>query len=155
MTESFRVEKREEPVSLFMSDGIIIDGRVHLSQYAMHHSGEQTVLDLLMEKNPFLPMHSSSDDFHLVQKDMISHLRCKIHLSEEFEYSEREVRISFPGNETVQGTLKMDLPEHSARLTDYINGGNDFFPLFSGGVSYLVNRSLIRDIVLINYNVQN
>ncbi len=150
MSDSFRVEKREEPVSLFMADGVVLEGRVHLSQYAMHHTGEQTVLDLLMEKNPFLPMHSStSGEFHLVQKMLISHLRCEIHLSNEFSYTEREVKICFPGNDTLTGSLRMDVPEHGARLTDYINGGNDFFPLFSGEISYLVNRNLIRDIVLL------
>ncbi|MCK4503096.1 MAG: hypothetical protein KAU22_08670 [Desulfuromonadales bacterium] len=147
MADSLRVEKREEPVSLFMADGIIFDGRVHLAQYAMYHSGEQTVLDLLMDKNPFLPMHSRGGEFHLVQKKMISHLRCEINLPEELEYSEMEVRISSPGNEALQGKLKIDRPENSIRLTDYINGGNEFFPLFSGGIAYLVNRSLIRDIV--------
>ncbi|MCF6267021.1 MAG: hypothetical protein L3J57_10795 [Desulfuromusa sp.] len=150
MSDSLRVEKREEQVSLFMTDGVIFDGRVHLAQYAMLHSGEQTVLDLLMEKNPFLPMHSSSGEFHLIQKKLISHLRCEILLQKEIEHTERQVKISFPGNETLQGVLRIDMPNHSVRLTDYINGGNDFFPLFSGGISYLVNRSLIRDIVLLN-----
>lgn len=149
MSDNLRVEKREEQVSLFMADGVILDGRVHLAQYAMLHSGEQTVLDLLMEDNPFLPMHSSSGDFHLVQKGMISHLRCKISANEKLEYTERQVKISFSGGETLRGALKFDMPKHSVRLTDYINAGNNFFPLFSGEVTYLVNRSLIRDIVLL------
>ncbi len=150
MSNNLRVEKREEQVSLFMADGVIFDGQVHLAQYALLHSGEQTVLDLLMEENPFLPMHSSSGEFHLIQKGMISYLRCKISLHEKLEYTERQVKISFPGHETLQGALKIDAPNHSVRLTDYINGGNNFFPLFSGAVAYLVNRSLIRDIVLLN-----
>ena len=149
MSDNLRVEKREEKVSLFMADGIIFDGRVHLAQYAMLHSGEQTVLDLLMEENPFLPMHSSHGEFHLVQKGMISHLRCQVSLNKKLEYTERQVKISFPGNETLQGTLKIDRPDHSVRLTDYINNGNNFFPLFSGEIAYLVNRNLIRDIVLL------
>ncbi len=150
MTKNFKVEKREETVSLVMVDGTVIDGRVYLSQYAMHHSGEQTVLDALIGKNLFLPMHSNLDEFHLVQKSMISHLRCEVHLASEFQYTQRKVKISFSGAESLQGTLKMDLPEDRARLTDYINDGNDFFPLFVGGKSYLVNRNLIRDIVLLS-----
>ncbi|MEA3543961.1 MAG: hypothetical protein U9R69_01930 [Thermodesulfobacteriota bacterium] len=148
MAKNLRVEKREEQVSLFMTDGIIFSGCVHLAQYAMRHSGEQTVLDLLREENPFLPMHSSSGEFHLVQKRMINHLRCNLPLNEGFEYTERQVKISFSGSETLQGVLKIDMPDHSVRLTDYINGGDDFFPLYFGEIAYLVNRSLIRDIVL-------
>jgi len=148
VSNNFKLEKREETVSLVMVDGTVIDGRVYLSQYAMHHSGEQTVLDVLIGKNLFLPMHSNNE-FLLVQKNMISYLRCEVHLAVEFEYTERNVKISFPGNENLQGTLKMDLPEDRARLTDYINDGNDYFPLFTGENSYLVNRNLIRDIVLL------
>ena len=149
MTNNFKLEKREETVSLVMVDGTVIDGRVYLSQYAMHHSGEQTVLDVLVGKNLFLPMHSDNNEFHLVQKNMISYLSCEVHLSTEFQYTERDVKISFPGSKNLHGMLRMDLPEERARLTDYINDGNDFFPLFAGETSYLVNRNLIRDIVLL------
>jgi len=150
VTKNFKVEKREEVVHLVMADGTVINGRVYLSQYAMHHSGEQTVLDVLIGKNLFLPMNSNLDEFHLVQKSMISYLCCEVHLASEFNYTQRKVKISFSGDESLQGTLKMDLPEDRARLTDYINDGNDFFPLFAGDKSYLVNRNLIRDIVLLS-----
>ncbi len=150
MSNDLRVEKREERVSLFMVDGVIFDGIVFLSQYAMLHSGEQTVLDLLLDTHPFLPARSNSGEFHLIQKKMISHVRCKVPLNEDLEYKNRQVKISFPGNETLQGTLKIDMPGHSFRLTDYINSSNNFFPLFSGQIAYLVNCHLIRDIALID-----
>ena len=149
MSDNLKVEKRTQQVNLFMTDGIIFDGHVYLSQYAMHHSGEQTVLDLLIDDNPFLPMHSISGEFHLIQKGMISHVRCDVTLNEKINFTERQVRISFQGNEALTGRLKIDMPSHSIRLTDYLNGGNRFFPLFSGEVAYLVNRDLIRDIVLL------
>jgi len=150
MAEDLRVEKRQEQVGLFMADGSIFEGTVFLAQYAMHRSGEQRVLDLLLEAERFLPMKASDGTFHLICKGMISHVRCSVHLEEGLEYTERRVRISFLGNEMLQGTIKMDLPAHSARLTDYINSGNEFFPLFSDEHSYLVNRSLIRDVVLLD-----
>lgn len=150
MTNDLRIEKRQEQVSLFMADGIILEVIVFLAQYAMLHSGEQTLLDLLLEENSFLPVKAESGDFHLVRKGMISHIRCQVDLDENLEYTVREVKINFLGNKTLHGEIKMDLPPHSARLTDYINGGTEFFPIFSDGVSYLVNRSLVRDIVLID-----
>jgi len=150
MANELRVEKRQEQVSLFLADGVVIEGVVFLAQYAMHHTGEQTVHDLLLETDPFLPMKANNGDFHLVRKGMISHVRCPISLGQELEFVEHRVRISFLGNEALQGIVKLDLPEHVARLTDFINGGNEFFPLFTGGHTYLVNRSLIRDIVLID-----
>ena len=150
MTDDLRVEKRQEQVALFMADGIVFEGTVFLAQYAMHHSGEQRVLDLLLEEDNFLPMKLADGSFHLLRKGMISHVRCEVFLDEGLEHTDRQVKISFIGNEALSGMVKMDMPAHSARLTDYINNGNEFFPLFSGGHSYLVNRSLIRDLVLID-----
>lgn len=150
MSENFKVEKRTQQVSLFMSDGVIFDGHVYLSQYAMHHAGEQTVLDLLIDADAFLPMHNSNGEFLLIQKGMISHVRCDVPMNDQINYTQRQVKISFPESEALMGTLKIDMPSHSVRLTDYINSGNDFFPLFSGEVSYLVNRKLIRNILLLD-----
>ncbi len=150
MADDLRVKKRQEQVGLFLADGIIFEGTVFLAQYAMYRSGEQRVLDLLLEAERFLPMKASDGTFHLVCKGMISHVRCSVNLEEGLEYTDRQVRISFLGNERLQGTIKMDMPAHSARLTDYINSGNAFFPLFCDDHSYLVNRSLIRDVVLLD-----
>lgn len=150
MANDLRVEKKQEQVGLFMADGVVIEATVFLAQYAMLHSGEQTVLDLLLEEDPFLPAKAGDGQFHLVRKGMISHIRCHVELDEVLEYTEREIKISFLGGEILQGNVKMDLPSHSARLTDYINGGSAFFPLFCGDDSYLVNRSLVRDLVLID-----
>jgi len=148
MTNDLRVEKREERVSLFLADGVVFEGVVFLSQYALYHSGEQTVQDLLLERDPFLPMKVQGGAFQLVRKGMISHVRCPVEPEPGLDFVERQVQISFLGNETLQGAVRMDLPPHRARLTDYINGGHEFFPLFSGDHAYLVNRSLIRNIVL-------
>lgn len=150
MAEELRVEKRLEKVSLFMADGVIFEGTVFLAQYAMFHSGEQRVLDLLLEDDAFLPMKSSDGVFQVVRKDMISYVRCSVHLEEGLDYTERQVKICFLGSETLQGLLKMNVPAHSARLTDYINMGNEFFPLFSGEHTYLVNRSLIRNMIMVD-----
>ncbi len=149
MSDHLKVEKQTQRVNLFMADGVIFDGHVYLSQYAMNHSGEQTMLDLLTDGNPFLPMNNANGEFQLIQKGMISHVRCDVPLNDNITYTQRRVKISFPDNDSLSGVLKIDMPSHSIRLTDYINSGNDFFPLFSGEVAYLVNRNLIRDIVLL------
>ncbi len=150
MSENLRVEKRTEQVSLFMTDGTVFEGLVYLSQYAMHHTGEQTVLDLLIDENLFLPMNSVGGEFQLIQKGLISHVKCDVPMNEEINYTQRQVRISFPGDTALTGFLKIDMPVHSVRITDYINGGNAFFPLFQDKTEYLVNRSLVRDIVQID-----
>lgn len=150
MTNDLRVEKRQETVSLFMADGVVLEATVFLANYAMFHSGEQALLDLLLEDDPFLPAKAANGEFHLVRKGMINHICCRVELDEALDYIERKIKIFFLGGEELQGIVKMDLPPHSARLTDYINGGAEFFPLFAVGKSYLVNRSLVRNLILID-----
>lgn len=150
MSNDLRVEKKQQQVSLFMADGLVLEATVFLANYAMHRSGEQTVHDLLLEDDPFLPAKAADGEFHLVRKGMISHVRCQVELDPALEYTDRQVRICFLGGEVLQGTVKMDMPAHSARLTDYINGGAEFFPLFCDEQAHLVNRSLVRNLVLID-----
>ncbi len=150
MTNDLRVEKRQEEVSLFMADGVVLETTVFLAKYAMFHSGEQTLLDLLLEDDPFFPAKTANGEFHLIRKGMINHIRCRVEIDETFNYIERKIKVYFLGGEELQGLVKMDMPSHLARLSDYINGGADFFPLFAGGKSYLVNRNLVRNLVLID-----
>jgi len=150
MSEHLKVEKQTQQVRLFMSDGVVFEGHVYLAQYAMHHAGEQTVLDLLIDTNPFLPMHNSNGEFLLIQKGMICYLCCDVPMNDQINYTQRQVKIAFPEDKSLTGTLKIDMPGHSLRLTDYINSGNDFFPLFAEDISYLVNRNLIQHILLID-----
>ena len=80
MSNDLRVEKRQEQIRLFMADGFELSASVFLAQYAMTHSGEQTVLDLLLEDDPFLPAKSAGAEFHLVRKGMLSHVCCPVTL---------------------------------------------------------------------------
>ena len=150
MAKDLRVEKRPEQVDLFMADGVVFEATVFLAQYAMYHSGEQQVLDLLLEDDAFLPAKAADGSFHLVRKGMIAHICCAVVLEEGLDYSDRQVKISFSGGEVLQGTVKIDMPAHCARLTDYLNAGNEFFPIFCESATYLVNRHLIRDVVLLD-----
>ncbi|WP_303722104.1 hypothetical protein [Malonomonas rubra] len=150
MTSDFRVEKKQQPVVLFMADGSIFEATVFLATYAMHHSGEQTVFDLLQEEDLFLPAKTADGQFHLICKGMICHARCQVEPDPGLEYTDCQVKIFFLGGEVLQGTIKMDMLANSARLSDYINDGTEFFPLFAGEHAHLVNRSLVRNVVLID-----
>ena len=150
MAIEHRVEKRREQVSLYLIDGVTFEGSVFLAEYALNHSGGQTVADLLNEMDSFLPMTTASGEFRLVRKGTISHVGCLVALNQELDYTCYQVRISLPGNQVLEGEIKIDLPEPRSRLTDFLNSGHDFFPLFTADRTYLINRSLIRDIGLVD-----
>lgn len=144
----FRVEKKEEAVVIFMADGIVYEGTLFLSPFAQHRSGGQSVSDLLMEGQPFLPVKSAKGDFLLVSKGMISHLRYE-NLEESLGcFPERDVHITFLGGEELKGTVCLDLPTEGRRIQDFFNSGAKYFSMKSGGHDYLVNLNLIQAVTM-------
>ncbi|MDT8420135.1 MAG: hypothetical protein RQ754_06855 [Desulfuromonadales bacterium] len=144
----FRIEKREEPVVIFMADGIVYEGALFLSPFAKHRTGGQTVAELLSEEQPFLPLKTTGGEFHLVKKSMISHLRYEEREQSDLELPERKVKITFLGGEELQGTVRIDMPAGKSRVQDFFNSGEKYFSMQSGGHDYLVNMNLIHGVVM-------
>jgi len=144
----FRIEKTEEPVVIFMADGVVYEGSIFLSPYSQHRSGGQTVADLLLEEQPFLPMKTNKGDYTLISKAMVSHLRYTTKQEHLSVFPEREVKITFLGGEELQGTVCLDLPSESRRIQDFFNSSSKYFSLKSGGHDYLVNMNLIQGVIM-------
>ncbi|MDT8441196.1 MAG: hypothetical protein RQ723_06015 [Desulfuromonadales bacterium] len=145
----YRVEKTEQPVTLFHADGAVESGVVFLSPCAYTHIGQQTLMDLLREKGAFFPFRGDSGTFQVINKETVSHIR--------YQPSERErgaetlgtpveVRITFAGGELLHGTVIIEMPEGRTRLLDFINESRGFFILRSDEAHYLVNVDQIRSV---------
>lgn len=142
----YRVDKREQPVSLFLSDQIVHEGVVFLSPFASTHVGEETLLDLLRERDQFFPFRHRDGRFILVNKNAVTHVR---HPGGEDEAGMGEpirVRITFFGGGTLEGTIVLDMPEEKNRLLDYVNASPGFFALEGGDGHYIANGALVREI---------
>ncbi len=145
----FRVEKIDKEAVLFFADGVVLEGVVYLSPFAQGHSGAQTVLELLEEKDRYLPFHDREGAFRLVNKQALTHLRYG--RGEEgdplAELGERiQVRIIFFGGETLEGAIVLNMPENRRRLLDFLNAFPDFFFLEGSSARYIVNGQMIREI---------
>lgn len=58
------------------------------------------------------------------------------------------VRVRLDGGETLEGVLQMELPEGFNRVSDFLNGPEDFFPLATPDGAYLVNKNRVREVQL-------
>ncbi len=147
MMSLYRVDKREQPVTLFHSDGVVQEGVLFLSPYAQTHLGEQSLLEMLREREVFIPFRHQGGGFALVNKDSLTHVRFQPLGELEPPFGEQvNVRITFFGGELLQGSIALDMPEGQNRLQDYLNAAPGFFPLEAGDAHYIVNGALIRDI---------
>lgn len=145
----YRVEKTELPVVLFHSDGSIMRGVVFLSASAYSHIGRQTLSDLLLDRENFIPFRSDAGEFSVINRNTITHIRYEPVNSEDELHeigSPVDVQINFIGGEQLRGTLLVETREGRARLSDFINTTRNFFPMRSGEARYLVNVVRIRNI---------
>jgi len=145
----YRVDKREQPVVLFQADGSVMKGVVFLRTGTYSQVGQQTLADLLDEKDGFLPFRTDSGSFCVVNKKTITHLRYQPDDSKMVQVATvhpSEVQISFAGGEQLCGWIAVAMPAGHNRLLDFINAASGFFPLHGGEAHYLVNAALIRAV---------
>lgn len=145
----YRVEKSERNVTLFQVDGSVMKGVVFLSASAYNHLGRQSLVDLLQEQDQFFPFRSENDEFSVVHKNAITHIRYKPETKGP-EYcplgNPETVSITFVGGEQLHGAIIIDLPEGRKRLLDFINAATGFFEVQSEDSRYLVNTAQIRNV---------
>jgi hypothetical protein len=145
----YRVDKHEQSVVLFFSDGSVMKGVVFLSARTYSHFGQQTLVDLLREKAGFFPFRTDAGTFCVVNKANLTHLRFSPDSTEVDTVPPgyfSDVQISFVGGEQLSGQIAIDLPTGHNRLLDFVNSVRDFFYLQGSEAHYLVNTTHIRDI---------
>ena len=137
----YRLEKVEEDIVLFLNDGVVLEGVVFLSPLAYGHSGRQTLLELLLEVERFLPVRDREGQVRLINRQSITHVRYVPGEDEEHSAFGKQagVRLVFFGGEALEGTVTLDIPEEKLRIKDYLNMAPTFFALDSGHAHYIIN----------------
>lgn len=145
----YRLEKIEKDVVLFLQDGVVLDGVVFLSPFAYGHSGNQTLLELLLEVERFLPFRDRAGQVRLVNREAISHVRHEPHGEENAVILSEQVsvRLIFFGGEALEGAVTLETPEEKNRLKDYLNMAPACFTLVSGASHYIVNARHIQQVI--------
>jgi len=144
----YRVEKREEPVVIYMSDGMVVEGVIFLSDFSHLHSGKQTALEMLREEEPFFPLRDQHGTFKLIKKSLITHVQQHEGAEVPEHYGkEVEVTLTFIAGESLRGKVLLNMPEGKNRIQDFINSSPGFFSLNVSGRPYIANGSLVRELI--------
>lgn len=146
----YRIEKSEQSVVLFQADGSIMKGKVFLWPSHYSHNGQQTLLDLMQDKEAFFPFRSEKGDFCVANKATITHISYDPERSENASSallgSAEDVLITFVGGEQLRGTIIIELPESHKRLIDFFNAIDGYFWMRTDDSHHLVNSAQVRDI---------
>lgn len=153
---SHRIEKLRVPVRLALVGCAPVDGHVSLAPNAELHEGPETLLERLNAGTRVLPFHRAEDDAILLVTrarvewlatgpDVAPQLVRTIHYQHT---REERVRVRLLGGATHDGILAFEMPHEFNRVSDFLNGDDDFFPLLTRQGILLLNKDAVLDIHL-------
>ncbi len=151
---SRNIEKLRVPVSLALIGCAPLEGRLSLAPNAELHDGPETLLERLNARIRMLPFHRAEDDaFLLVVRSQVEWLAAGPEVAPQlvrtlhYQHTREEhVRVRLAGGATFDGVLAFEMPHEFNRVSDFLNGDEDFFPLRTARGTLLVHKDRVLDV---------
>jgi len=131
-----------------------VEGELTLERQSEFRSGPQTVLERLNERVRVLAV-VRGDDTHLINRELIDWVAPGAHVDHDLVWPralhatrEEHVRVHMMSGGTFEGTIAVEMPEGFNRVSDFLNGDDDFFALKAGSRVVLVNKRRIRQMLV-------
>lgn len=150
------VSKVRVPVRVGRALETPLDGVMCLSPSSAVHVGPETILERLNSPDrvvPFEPL--SGENIRLLARLDIEWVSpnpgvdYRIIGPTTFRVTHQErVLVRLRGGESLDGVIQMELPEGYNRVSDFLNGEGDFFPIATSQGVHLVNKHAIREVTL-------
>lgn len=136
--------------NLLLTQGKPQAGKIFVMDRVPHHDGPETVLELLNRPEGFFAFRpTTGDDVLLVSKVQTVSLSVdrQAPIADPARLSAARmlgVEIVMVGGSPLRGWASAELPEHHARLLDYLNESRDpFFAVWTHAATYYVNRAYV------------
>lgn len=133
-----------------------IDGTVFLGRRSPLGRSAGTLSELLNGGDRFIPFHRNEDGSTLlVARRQLQWVACEADEDPALVgppatgiVREELVLVRFADGSEARGLLLMDLPNEQSRASDYMNTGDDFFPLSTPAGLLLVNKHSVVDTLV-------
>ncbi len=147
MTEWAATRRIAANVSL--SEGMTIQGDLHVQVLAATHDGPETPLEMLNRREPFFPMTLASGDVIFVAKAQVSVVACRpeaVPTDPERDSAARHtgLDVMMRGGAELRGFANVELPPTRGRALDYLNAPEAFFSMVTQDFTLLINRAHVR-----------
>jgi hypothetical protein len=134
-----------------LSEGLVIQGEVHLQPAVATHGGPETPIDLLNRSEPFFVMSLPRGEVVFVSKEQVAILAYGKVVT--FDDPERKVaartiplEIMMVGGTEHRGIAVSELPPTRARALDFLNAAERFFQLLTDEGTLCINRRFVRAV---------
>jgi hypothetical protein len=147
----YRIEKNRCRVRVTTMSGETVSGEIFLQQFAVHHSGPETPLDILNSGDAFFPVTLDGGETRLLSTSGLADVRWPMNEKSNGDrasishVSSLEVRLV--NGATYRGTMLMEVPTRHARILDFLNFHSErFLTLSSDGDNLSINREMVESI---------
>jgi len=153
----FRIPKIQVAVKLCGFDGSVTRGSLFIDPASPRHGGPQTILERLNGPEPFLVLGvGEGEQIEIFQKrhllrvtPMADTAMDHVFVPEGLITRQEDVTLTLVNGSTMHGRIWMGLPHDRSRLSDFLNAGEEFFPLLiPGGIHLVRTDSVVKAVPL-------
>ena len=151
----FRVPKIQLSVKFCGFDGSVTRGALFVDPASPRHGGPQTILERLNGPEPFVVLEvGDAGQIEIFQKRHILRVTPladtpmdHVFVPDGLVTRQEDLTITLVNGSTMHGRIWMGLPHDRSRLSDFLNAGEEFFPLLIPGGIHLVRTDAVAKAV--------
>ena len=153
----FRVPKMKVALKFCGLDGSVTRGSLFVDPASPRHGGQQTILERLNGPESFVVLEvGDSGQIEIFQKRHLLRVTPmadtpmeQVFVPEGLVTRQEDVTITVVNGSTLHGRIWMGLPHDRSRLSDFLNTGEEFFPLLiPGGIHLVRTDSVVKAVPL-------
>ncbi|MBU4486009.1 MAG: hypothetical protein KKD38_03700 [Candidatus Delongbacteria bacterium] len=150
--DELNIPKLKKEVEIAFKDGGVIKiskMTLFLNHFSAHHSGEETVLEILNDKSQFIPamISNGNKEFAILNIDSI------IYVSEfeqvKMDLKKEDIHIQFITGEKMEFMIHEELPGNRSRAIDFLNSGRTFLTFLKDNRKIYINKNKINKVEVI------
>ena len=137
------------PALVALSEGVIVEGELHLLTRPAYPPGPETPLEMLNRSDPFFALTLPGGQVTFVAKAQVAVVDCREPpaLDDPDRLSAAKLvalEVVLEGGAEYRGRATVELPPGRARALDYVNAPGNFFALFGDDTMHYFNKPHVR-----------
>ena len=148
MTTGFSIPRVALPATLLLTHGARRRGKIYMMERVLPHTGPETPLEMLNRAEGFFPFQPEDHGVVLLvtkAQTVLLSVAADDAAQDPARLSAAKlvsVELTLVDGSTIRGFAAAELPDHHARLLDYLNASVDpFFAVSAGEEFHFVNRA--------------
>ena len=140
-----KVDKFRNKATIVLNGGKGLDVNFFLSHHSAHHSGSETIFDVLGSQVSFIPLEDirTAEMIFVAKAQILSVELLDREVVSSLHLRELQIQIDMLNGEVIHGEILMDMPQAKPRLSDFLNLSHKFLYVHREEGDMIVNKSYI------------